>query len=253
MIVRGSRRLIEQYRHLTHGDVFVGPLTAKYRQANLLIDLLERGVVCLPSALSQTLSASKTTQAIVFQDFMLPQTRVIHRRHDLIQALNIYSRQNIGPVVTKDNHMHCGHGVRRWDHMEMLYSIAALNQKIYPFVLQPLLEEPFVDVRIIQIGEFYEAYSRQNPDNFRMNISAGGESHPYGPDAEQLALCRNVMERGRFPYAHIDLIVLDDGTSYLSEIALDGGIKGARIGRQELNRLKAERIEALAAAYQEKV
>lgn len=251
MIVRGSRRLIEQYRHLTDGDVFIGTLSSKYRKSNLLIDLLERGIVCLPSALSQALGTAKTTQAIVFQKYMLPHTLVIQRRHDLVQAINTYNRNDVGPLVTKDNGLHCGHGVRRWDHIEMLYSIVARNKEIYPFVLQPLMEDPFVDVRVIWMADFLEAYSRQNSYNFRNNISFGGSSRPYDLAAEQLALCREVVNRGRFPYAHIDLMVLEDGKSYLSEIALDGGIKGARISRQELNSLKTDRIEEMAEAYQD--
>ena len=249
MIVRGSRRLIEQYHDLTDGDVFIGTLSSKYRKSNLLIDLLERGIVCLPSALSQTLSTSKTTQAIVFQKYMLPHTLVIQRRHDLVQAINTYNRNDVGPVVTKDNHLHCGHGVRRWDHIEMLYSIVTRNKEAYPFVLQPLMEDFFVDIRVIWVADFLEAYSRQNPYNFRNNISAGGSSRPYELDTEQLDLCREVVKRGRFPFAHIDLMVLEDGKSYVSEIALDGGIKGARISREELNRLKTGRLDDLAATY----
>ena len=251
MIVRGSRQLIEQYRNLTDGDIFIGMLSSKYRKSNVLIDLLERGIVCMPSALSQALSTSKTTQAIVFQSFMLPHTLAIQRRHDLVQAINTYNRNKVGPVVTKDNHLHCGHGVRRWDNIEMLYSIATRNKEVYPFVLQPLMEDPFVDIRVIWVADFHEAYSRQNPYNFRNNISSGGSSQPYDMADEQLNLCREIVKRGRFPYAHIDLMVLEDGKSYLSEIALDGGIKGAQISRQELNSLKTDRIEEMAADYQD--
>ena len=251
MIVRGNRSLLKQFSHLADGDIVIGPLISKYLKSNMLIDLLERGIVCLPSALSQTLSASKTAQAFVFREHMLPNTLVIQRRHDLIQALNDYNRCGIGPVVTKDNHRHCGHGVRRWDHVETLYSIAAFNRDAYPFVLQPLVEDSFTDVRFIRVAGYCEAYSRQNRFNFRKNIAAGGESHPFEPTTEQLSLCRDVMERGRFPYAHIDLMILADGSCHLSEIALDGGIKGARVDRQELNRRKAERLEELAAAHTE--
>ena len=42
------------------------------------------------------------------------------------------------------------------------------------------------------------------------------------------------MKRGKFPYAHIDLLTTEDGHNYLSEIALNGGMKGSRITREEL-------------------
>ncbi|MBT8490530.1 MAG: hypothetical protein KJN62_05740, partial [Deltaproteobacteria bacterium] len=55
------------------------------------------------------------------------------------------------------------------------------------------------------------------------------------------------MEQGKFPYAHMDLLITDNGEYYLSEIALNGGIKGARISRKELDQKKQSVIENLAA------
>jgi ribosomal protein S6--L-glutamate ligase len=57
------------------------------------------------------------------------------------------------------------------------------------------------------------------------------------------------MARGAFPYAHIDLQLMPEGACYLSEIALDGGITGARIGREELNAIKQATLERLAAPH----
>jgi hypothetical protein len=37
------------------------------------------------------------------------------------------------------------------------------------------------------------------------------------------------MQRGDFPYAHLDLIVTSDGHCHLMEINLRGGLKGAKI------------------------
>jgi len=55
------------------------------------------------------------------------------------------------------------------------------------------------------------------------------------------------MEQGKFPYAHMDLQITDNGEYFLLEIALNGGIKGARISRKELDQKKHEVIENLAA------
>ena len=247
MIVRGSRQLGEHYRKLKRGDVFIGPLVSKHLKSNLLIDLLERGIICLPSALAQVLSGSKATQAHVLAEFMLPHTRVIRRRHDLIRAMADYTRCSIGPVVTKADHLHCGHGIRRWDHIEMLYNVSGLDPDAYPFVLQPYVFETFTDIRIILAAGYVEAYRRSSPFNFRKNLSLGAESKAFQPDAGQLSFCRRVMERGRFPYAHLDMMVFADGSCFLSEIALEGGIKGAKISRSELNRLKAQQLEEMAA------
>jgi ribosomal protein S6--L-glutamate ligase len=68
--------------------------------------------------------------------------------------------------------------------------------------------------------------------------------------AEQLVLCRTIVSRARMPYAYMDLMISADGATYLSEIRLNGGMHGAGSSRHELDRLKRERLNALAAQAQ---
>lgn len=242
MIVRGRRELEARFEELGPGDVALGPLPARYLRGALAADLLERGVRCVPSVLCQLLSRSKCAQAIFFQRWMAPHTRVVHRRADLMEVLTHCSRHGIGAVVSKQEGMHCGHGIRRWDHAEALYNAVAFAPELFPFVVQPFM--PGVsDVRVIVVGDYVEAYLRENLYNFRSNLAAGGSGRPLAMDAAAEKLCREVMARGRFPYAHLDLQLSEAGGCYLSEIALDGGIIAARISRGELNRRKAEALE----------
>jgi glutathione synthase/RimK-type ligase-like ATP-grasp enzyme len=244
MIIRSSQELKERYQDLCSGDIFLGILSYKHIKQSILIDLMERGVSCFPSPLSQILNQSKTTQAVVLNKWMLPHTCVITRRRDLIETINTYTKLDIAPVVTKEDHMHCGHGVRKWDTIEILYNYMALPESSYPFVIQPFLDN-FTDVRVIIAGNYMEAYVRYNPDNFRMNISMGGKNHPYEINTDLLNFCRTAMERGKFPYAHLDIHITDDGSYYLSEITLNGGTKGAKIRRKELDQKKHDVLERL--------
>jgi ribosomal protein S6--L-glutamate ligase len=245
MIVRSSRELKERYQDLCSGDIFLGILTYQHLKQSILIDLMERGVSCFPSPLSQVLNHSKATQAVVFKDWMLPHTYVIARRMDLVNAVNTYNRLNIAPLITKEDLLHCGHGVRKWDSIETLYNFVALSETSYPFVIQPFLDN-YTDIRVIIAGDYTEAYVRHNPDNFRMNIAMGGKKYPYEINADLLGFCRTAMARGKFPYAHLDIHITDDGTYYLSEIALSGGTKGAKIRLKELDRMKQDVLESLA-------
>ncbi|MBW2603533.1 MAG: hypothetical protein JRE28_04345 [Deltaproteobacteria bacterium] len=245
MIVRSSRELKERYHDLCPGDIFLGVLTYKHIKQSILIDLMERGISCFPSPLSQVLSHSKATQAFVLKDCMLPHTCVITRRTDLIETINTYNGLGVTSVVTKEDHLHCGHGVRKWDTIETLYSFTALSESSYPFVVQPFLDN-FTDVRVVIVADYMEAYARHNPNNFRMNISMGGKNYPYEMNTDLLNFCRTVMARGKFPYAHIDIHITDDGTYYLSEIALNGGTKGAKIRRKDLDQKKQDVLEHLA-------
>ena len=54
------------------------------------------------------------------------------------------------------------------------------------------------------------------------------------------------MQRGKFPFAHIDLMLLESGECYLAEIALNGGVKGARINREALDQKKNALLKRLA-------
>ena len=244
MIIRSNRELKSLYHQLAAGDVFVGSLSAKYLKQSMLVDLLERGVICLPSALCQVLNSSKVAQTFILNRWMLPHTAVIHRRKDLLDAISNYGRQKIGPVITKQDHMHCGHGVRRWETIEILYNQLAFSESSYPFVLQPYAEK-FTDVRVIAVDDYLESYTRQNPYNFRCNLSAGGKCRPFDLGADGMKICREAMQRGKFPYAHIDLLAMSSGEYYLSEIALNGGTRGASIKRKALDHKKQEVLESL--------
>ena len=245
MIIRSNQELKSHYDRLEAGDTYVGRVSSKHLRQAILIDLLERGVCCLPSALSQVLNSSKVAQATILKKWMIPHTTAIHRRKDLIDSISAYARKSIGPVITKQDHKHCGHGVRRWDSIETLYNSVGFSDSSYPFVLQPYLDN-FVDVRVIIVGDFVESYIRHNPYNFRSNLSGGGKSRPFPLETENQQFCRRIMERGKFPYAHIDLLKLDSGECYLSEISLNGGTKGARITRKELDQKKQELLDRLA-------
>ena len=251
MIVRKNRELKASYNELTAGDVFIGNLSLKYLKQPMLIDMMERGIRCLPSPLAQILNSSKVAQAFVLQEWMLPHTQAIIRRTDLIEAMNTFGKNGIGPVVTKQDGLHCGHGIRRWETIETLYSFMALAESSYPFVLQPF-QERFQDIRVIIVGDYVESYTRSNLYNFRVNLSLGGVGSSCELDEKKEAFCRSAMKRGKFPFAHLDLMVLENGECYLSEISLNGGIKGAKITREELEQKKKALLEQLAQQPEKK-
>jgi ribosomal protein S6--L-glutamate ligase len=53
------------------------------------------------------------------------------------------------------------------------------------------------------------------------------------------------MKRSRFPFAHIDIMITENGNHHLTEISLNGGIKGASISRKELDKKKQDLLERL--------
>jgi ribosomal protein S6--L-glutamate ligase len=204
LVIRDNSTLRAQYDSLQAGDVFVGRLCLKASEEATLLDLTERGVHLIPSGLAQL------------------------ALHDLIDAISEYQKNSITQVVTKLDRRNAGMGIHLWQSAEDVFTQASLSNIPLPFVLQPYMVDSR-DIRIIIIGDYIEAYERHNPFNFRNNLHHGGESKPCRLTENQLNLCRQVMDRGRFPYGHLDLLITREEESYLGEINLRGGIRGAEI------------------------
>lgn len=249
-VITDNDSLRLKYHDLRPGDLVLGRIRLKPTEEPLLLDLAARGVALYPSALSQLASRSKTFQVQLFSPFMLQHTRAVHDNHDLLAAMNFFHGQGIGRVVTKQDRRNAGQGIHLWESVESVYNHASFGVLPYPFVLQPF-HENCRDVRVIIIGAYSEAYERINPDNFRNNLHMGGRSKPYDLPEAQLTLCRTVMERGQFPYAHLDLMILPTGESFLAEINLRGGIRGAKITPEEYRQKIAQLHEAVELAARE--
>lgn len=228
MIICDNQALFNCYNQLRKNDIVCTRIRLKPGEELLLTDLCERGVKLIPSATAQLASRSKCYQARVFSDFMLPGTLPIYDSHTLLKATSYYRQQQYTRTVLKCDRKNAGLGVYLFQDIEELYNLANGGSYRFPFVVQPYMEGAR-DIRIIILGDYIEAYERTNPHNFRKNLHCGGTSTPYSLSKDQLFFCRRVMQRGRFDYAHIDLIINPDGVHHLMEINLRGGLKGAEI------------------------
>ena len=171
---------------------------------------------------------------------MIPGTTVIYTVHDLLEVIGQYGRNTITKVVLKQEGKNGGLGVFLFDSIEEIYTQAATGVLGYPFVVQPYISD-YQDLRIILLGDYLEVYERVSSGSFRHNLHCGGTARAAALTETQLELCKKIMEQGAFPYAHLDLMVTDDGTTYFTEINLRGGIKGAQITSSEYR----SRIEAI--------
>ena len=239
-VITDNNTLFDLYHELKAGDIVLGRVRLRPAEEPLLVDLVERGIRLFPTALSQLASRSKTLQAKLFGPLMFPLTMAVYDLHDLTRAITLYGRNRIGQVVTKQDRRNAGMGVHLWTSIEEVYTQTSFGVIPLPFVLQPFYPG-CRDIRVVMIGDYEEAYWRYNPDNFRNNLHCGGKSSPCELTAAQRDLCQQAMQRGRFHYAHLDIMVTADDASYLAEINLRGGIRGAKITAAEYRR----RVEAV--------
>lgn len=230
LILKSNTEFRQRFHALKKGDVVSCILNLAAGEEYILLDLMERGIIVFPSSISQLVSRSKCCQAQLFLKWMHPLTSVIRKKADLARAVEKYDRDGIGEVVTKLDRSDCGLGVCRWRSVEDLFNqVVFSSTPPYPFVLQPFIPD-CTDIRIVWIGDKYrEAYWRRNPDGFRNNLHFGGKSGKYQLSHEEKSICRGVMKRGHFPYAHMDLLKTEAGECLFSEISLFGGVRGAAI------------------------
>ncbi len=246
-IISTKSEFLLQFSTLKKGDIVCTRLPLQLGEEHILLDLVHRQVILIPSALSQMASKSKCFQARIFSSWMIPDTTVIYSAHQLLENINIFQRKNISQVIVKKDKKNAGLGILLYRSIEEVYTHAANDILEFPFVLQPYISD-CEDIRVVILGDYIEAYKRVNPDNFRNNLHCGGSATPYTlPDAA-VHFCREVMTRGDFPYAHLDLMLRPDGGFYLAEINLRGGIQGAKITTQEYKKRKEDIEKQLLAA-----
>ena len=238
-IIRDKATLLSQFDTLCRGDIVSGIIPLKYGEEHLLFDLTARGINFVPSATSQLASKSKAFQAAILKPWMVPATTVIYNYHQLLEITNTYNLNNIEKVVLKQDKKNAGMGILLYRSIEDIYTQAANGILSYPFVIQPFVEQSS-DLRVIILDAYTEAYSRYNPNNFRNNLHCGGSAKPCSISEDVLHFCTEVMERGDFPYAHLDLMLTPEKAIYLAEINLRGGLRGARISNEEYNSRKTD-------------
>lgn len=231
-IVRSNQELKSCNAQLKKNDIICTRISLHRGEEPLLTDLVERGIKLIPSGTCQLLSKSKVLQVQLLGEFMVDYSIAVFNTHDLLEATTRYNRQNIEKVVLKQDRKNGGQGVHLFDNIESLYNHVSGGSFQYPLVVQPLITNGR-DIRVIILGDYIEAYERSNPHNFRNNLHCGGIVKPYALSESQIGFCRNIMKRGSFPYAHLDLILIDEHDSRLMEINLRGGLRGAKLTGHE--------------------
>ena len=234
-VISNRNNLDHHYHRLATGDIIFGKIPMKAGEEHMLFDLASRGVRCIPSATAQLTSRSKRYQALTLSPWMLPETTVVYDIHQLLALCNHYHRKSITTVVVKQEGKNGGVGILRYGSIEDVFNQAASDCLVFPFILQPFLDNS-VDMRVIILGPYKEAYRRVNPHCFRNNLHCGGTAEPCDLSDPAEQLCREVMARADCPYGHLDLLLAPQGKIYLSEINLRGGLRGAKISTPEYRR-----------------
>lgn len=112
--------------------------------------------------------------------------------------------------------------------------------------LQQYLNHPGYDVRVLLIGEQTLAFRRRNGDDWRTNLSRGGQAEPLEPSAEMSDWARRAAAAVGATLAGVDLIEDASGRWHVLEVnAVPGWKATAAALNVDIARLVIEHLQRL--------
>lgn len=231
MVISNRKEFVNNWMKAKDGDLCLIPVMDPIKAAFMQ----SRGVRLAFDPLCCLLHNSKVSQTQIFSSKM-PYTRIVYSKGELYYLLMDHFAEHQEPLIIKNDRGSGGNGVFLFTENSYDY-----NGISYPCVVQKYLPG-YHDIRVIIIGDYFEAYERVNELDFRKNIARGGKSTPVGLFDLKCRLddeATRIVKLGKFPYAHIDFMVNPDSHYvYFSEISLGGGIQGSKLSYNEIKRLK---------------
>ncbi len=102
-------------------------------------------------------------------------------------------------------------------------TLALFEQEI---CLQEYIENPGEDIRIIVIGDETYSYKRVGDEEFRSNISTGGNREKVEPSEEMIDAAIKASRLCGLDISGIDVLESEDGGFYVGEINASPGVEG---------------------------
>ena len=206
-IIRDNQTFYTCYQQLKTNDIVCGRIRMKPGEEHLLTDLLERGIRLIPSASSQLASRSKTYQARVFSEFMLPGTLPIYDTHALLSASSVYRQNQFTRVILKCDRKNAGMGVHIFNNIEDLYNHASNGSFVFPFVKTPFEFnfnfDYFNSTSAKFILDFCKKLGKLHSDGHNLNV----RWHYEEDDEDMLEVGQEMSRMSKIPFAFIEISI----------------------------------------------
>jgi RimK family alpha-L-glutamate ligase len=212
--VRGDP--IEECRALLVRTIPTGSLEQIIFRMDALHRLENLGVRVINSASSIERTVDKYYTSFVLSDAGIPTPRTLVTE-DFQTALA--ACREMGDVVLKPLFGSEGKGIVRVTEEETAYRVLRsweLNR--YIFCIQEYIPHHLEDIRAFVVGDRVVAAMRRRGTEWKTNVSQGAETEPVtlSPGMEALAL--KATRLIRLDYAGVDLMMAEDGKTYVVEI-----------------------------------
>ena len=196
-----------------------------FYRMDVLHRLEDSGVLVVNPALSIERTVDKYYTSALLEDagIRTPRTVVTESFTEAMEAFEELG----GDVVVKPLFGSLGMGITRVSDPDLAHRVfRALEMMRNVYYIQEFISHPGVDHRIFIIGGTIIASMRRVAVGWKTNISGGGKAEPYTPSDDEAELSLRAAERLGLIYTGVDIIVSDEGETYVVELNSTPGWEG---------------------------
>ncbi|TWT98459.1 ATP-grasp domain-containing protein [Stieleria varia] len=176
-------------------------------------------IINSPRGLEVAIDKFATLAVAANLGFAVPATRVVQSRRAAMDAF----RELGGDCVVKPIFGGEGRGVMRiTDEQLAWYTFATLERLDAVFYVQKFVLPGGRDTRLLVIGEDVFAIRRENPADFRTNVSVGALPSRITPSEQLTGQALRITKRIGLTFASVDFIDSDQGPMLLEVNAIPG-------------------------------
>lgn len=218
-----------KYRDTDLGEfdaVYLRLLGADMMNAEHFAEILQdKGVYTQMDSDSLPVASNKFHMMKILSEADLP---VPKSAYTLSTDETIRAAEKIGyPAVIKIISGYGGKGVMKAstksDIGPITDTLALFEQEI---CLQEYIENPGEDIRVIVVGNETYSYKRVGEEEFRSNISTGGNREKVEPSEEMIEASIKASRLCGLDIAGIDILESEDGGFYIGEVNASPGVEG---------------------------
>ncbi|MCG8649921.1 MAG: RimK family alpha-L-glutamate ligase [Pirellulales bacterium] len=178
-----------------------------------------------PAALEIAIDKFATLARVAKLGYPVPKTEVVQTRSEAMEAFDRLG----GDCVVKPIFGGEGRGVMRVPDRQLAwYTFSTLESVNAVSYLQEFVAPGGVDTRLLVFGDHVVGIRRHNPEDFRTNVSSGGNCRPLKVAAELEAMAIEIVDSIGLQFASVDLLDTHDGGFRVLEVNGIPGWKGAQ-------------------------
>jgi ribosomal protein S6--L-glutamate ligase len=172
-----------------------------------------------------------------------PRTVVCQSREEAMAAFETLN----GDCIVKPIFGGEGRGIVRVSDADVAWRVFSTLENLQAAIyVQEFLKSPGYDLRLLVVGDELFCVRRENGDDWRSNVSRGGNASPHDPTFEQISIAFRACKAVQGWMVGVDVLPTDDGRNMLLEVnAVPGWRATAAALRVDMATLMLHRLHEM--------